>query len=83
MTERDIRQAIAKALRRVAPEANLEELSSDENIREALDIDSFDYLNLLIALNEELGVEIPEKDYSRLTTLADLVQYLSTHARQS
>jgi len=82
MTERDIRQAIAKALRRVAPEANLEELSSDENIREALDIDSFDYLNVLIALNEELGVEIPEKDYSRLATLADLVRYLSTHAPQ-
>jgi len=43
-------------------------------MREALDIDSFDFLNFLIGLHEELGVEIPETDYGQLTMLADMIQ---------
>ena len=50
-------------------------------MREALDIDSFDHLNFLIGLNEALGVEIPEGDYGQLTTLADIVRYLSVRVR--
>ena len=52
-----------------------------ENLREALDVDSFDFLNLLIGLHETLGVEIPEADYGRLTTLNSLVSYLSQRLR--
>jgi len=48
-----------------------------EAVREALDIDSFDHLNFLVGLNEELGVDIPEGDYGQLTTLADIIHYLS------
>jgi acyl carrier protein len=50
-------------------------------VREALDIDSFDHLNLLIGLNEELGVDIPEADYGQLTTLASIMNYLSARVR--
>jgi len=50
-------------------------------MREALDIDSFDHLNFLIGLNEELGVDIPEGDYGQLTTLADVMRYLSVRVR--
>lgn len=46
-------------------------------MREELDIDSYDFLNLLIGLNEKLGVEIPEEDYEKLATLSDLIRYLS------
>jgi acyl carrier protein len=77
MTETDIRQAIFESLRKIAPEANPQKIHPDENLREALDIDSFDFLNLLIGLHERLGVQIPESDYSLLTTLSALVQYLS------
>ena len=77
MNEPDIRLAVIKALRKIAPEASLDQIRSDENLREALDIDSFDFLNLLIGLHEELNVEIPESDYGKLRTLADLVSYLS------
>jgi acyl carrier protein len=42
-----------------------------------LDIDSFDHLNLLIGLNEELGVEIPEADYGQLSTLEDIIRYVA------
>ncbi len=77
MTEAQIKETLFKVLGRIAPEAHLDKLTPDENIRETLDIDSFDYLQFLIGLNEELGVEIPEADYGQLTTLADLIRYLS------
>ena len=81
MTEVQIKQTIFKVLSQIAPEADLANLSPGVNIREALDIDSFDHLNLLIGLNEELGVDIPEADYGHLTTLADITSYLSTRVR--
>jgi len=77
MTENEIRQAIFDALRQIAPEADPQKIRPDENLRQALDIDSFDFLNLLIGLHQRLGVEIAEADYGQLTTLAALVKYLS------
>ncbi len=77
MSEAEIRDAVFKRLRKVAPEANPADLAPTENIREALDIDSFDFLNLLIGLHESLGVEIPESDYGKLTTMQALIDYLS------
>jgi acyl carrier protein len=77
MNQPEIRDTIAKILRTIAPEANLDQIGPDENLREAVDIDSFDFLNLLIGLHKELKVEIPESDYPKLSTLADLMNYLS------
>ena len=76
MTEAAIRQAIADSLRGIAPEADVNRIEPDANLRESLDIDSFDFLNFLIALHTRLGVEIPEADYGKLGTMADLVRYL-------
>jgi acyl carrier protein len=78
MTETQITQVIFKLLRRIAPEADPSLLTPDENIRRALDIDSFDALNFFIGLHEELGVNIPESDYGQLNTISEMVRYLST-----
>ena len=78
MNEDEIRQVVFKLLRRIAPESDPSSLSPDENIRRALDIDSFDALNFFIHLHDELGVTIPESDYGRLSTLAEIVGYLSS-----
>ncbi|HVW87816.1 MAG TPA: phosphopantetheine-binding protein, partial [Bryobacteraceae bacterium] len=77
MSDTAIRDAIFKGLKKIAPEANPAQLTPDENLREALDIDSFDYLHFLIGLHDSLGVEIPESDYGKLRTLDDLAGYLS------
>lgn len=77
MTDGEITQAILKVLRTIAPEAEFSELDPQENLREALDIDSFDFLNFIIGLHEDLGVEIPESDYRQLTTLSSTMRYLS------
>ena len=46
-------------------------------MRETLDIDSYDFLQFLIALDKKLGVEVPEKDYAKFTTLDGMVRYLA------
>ena len=76
MTEAEIKSRIFTGLAQVAPEADFEELPPGANLREELDIDSYDFLCFLVWLNEDLGVEIPESDYEQLITLDDLVAYL-------
>ncbi len=72
----ELTAAIFDILASIAPEADLDGLDPQADMREALDIDSFDFLNFLIALDEELGVEIPEADYGQLVSLNDLLAYL-------
>jgi acyl carrier protein len=79
MTEKNIRDQILEILHRIAPEADLDHLDPDENLRETLDIDSFDFLNVLVALNEKLGVNIPEADYRQVATLKGMTDYLVKH----
>jgi len=77
MTEAQIQETIFHVLGQIAPEADLSDLPADADIREALSIDSFDHLNVLIGLHEALGVEIPESDYGQLTTLTQMIRYLA------
>jgi acyl carrier protein len=81
MNEPEIKAAVYKILRMIAPEADLDHVRPEENLREALDIDSFDFLNFMIALHEQLNVEIPESDYRKLTSLSELTRYLSVRLK--
>ncbi len=77
MNEAVLRDIILSGLRKVAPGSPVEDLEDDDNIREILDIDSFDSLNFLIGLNETTGVDIPEKDYGKLNTIREITEYLT------
>lgn len=76
MNEDEIKKNIFQLLKKIAPDTTPAELKPDENIRETLGIDSFDALQFIIALNEKLGIEIPEKDYGKTNTLHDLLFYI-------
>jgi acyl carrier protein len=76
MSPDEIKQAVLQALSEIAPEADPATLRPDVDLRDQLDIDSMDFLNLVIGIDEALGVDIPEADYSRLRTLDDFVGYL-------
>ncbi len=80
MKPEETRAVVLRTLGRIAPEADLETLRPNVNLREQLDIDSMDFLNFVIALHKELGVEIPEKDYPKFATLAGCVEYLTSAA---
>ena len=75
MTDAELTRLITVELRKVAPEADPAALGHDQPIRESLDIDSFDFLNLLIGLGTVLGVDVPEADYGQLGTLDGMVRY--------
>jgi acyl carrier protein len=79
MTPNNIRETVLRALGRVAPEADMQNLKPNVNLRDQLDIDSMDFLNFVIALHKELHVEIPEKDYPKMFTLQGCTEYLTSH----
>ncbi len=77
MTEPEIRALAAEVLAGIAPEADLAGVGDTEDLREALDLDSMDFLNFVIALAERSGHAIPEADTARLATLRGLVDYMA------
>lgn len=80
MTRADIQAGIAAELRRIAPEADLAAVDPAADLREALELDSMDFLNLLIALDRRFGVAVPEVDYPQVATLAGLIGYLAARS---
>ena len=76
MTRDEIRQTVLEALCEIAPEADPATIRTDLSFRDQLDIDSMDSLNFVIAMHEQLHVDIPEADWARLQTIDELVEYL-------
>ncbi len=77
MTQDEIKSMICDVLSGIAPEADLSAVAGDEDLREALDLDSMDFLNFVVALHERTGVDVPEADYPRLRTLHEAVAYFA------
>ena len=77
MTRDDITAVLIDELGRIAPEIDASQLDPNADLREELDIDSMDFLNLVTALGERLRIDIPEIDYPNLATFAHAVDYLA------
>lgn len=77
MTPSEIRAMAAEVLAGIAPEADLAGVGDAEDLREALDLDSMDFMNFVVGLHERSGRAIPDADAPRLATLAGLVAYFS------
>jgi len=76
MRDAEILERLLAVLQELAPEADVRQLNPDVRVRDQLDIDSMDLLNFVIAVDDQLGVDIPERDYPKLRTLNDCVRYL-------
>jgi acyl carrier protein len=76
MNEATIRQLAASVLADIAPEADLGCVRDDEDLRDALDLDSMDFQNFVIGLHRGSGHPIPEADYPKLFTLRGVLAYL-------
>ncbi|HZP92223.1 MAG TPA: phosphopantetheine-binding protein [Burkholderiales bacterium] len=74
------RRALLDALSSVAPEADYEHLRADRPLRDQIDLDSFDFLKVIVQLHDVLGIDIPESDYQKLATLEGAVSYLAARA---
>lgn len=71
-----LHQTIVVLLQQIAPDTEPATLKLEENIRETLNIDSFDFLQFVIALHEKTGVEIPEEDYGKINTIQNAIEYI-------
>ncbi|HEX5685122.1 MAG TPA: acyl carrier protein [Ideonella sp.] len=74
-----IRRVVVDSVLEIAPEADFSRVDPGRSMREQIDLDSFDFLNLLIALQGRLGVAVPESDYRLVDSLDGLVTYLAQH----
>ena len=76
MTESEAKSLIEDIIGGIAPEADFATLAGDDDLREALDLNSMDFMNFVVALHERTGIDIPEADYPQLRTLDGAVVYL-------
>jgi len=76
VNEAEIRAGVLGIIKSIAPELEEAELKADRPLRDQIDLDSMDWLNVLVAVHEKLRVDIPEADYRKLVTLDNLVAYL-------
>lgn len=77
----DIRAVVLEELGNIAPEADTSAVDPSADLCEELDIDSMDFLNFITALHDRLGVNVPELDYPKLTTVDGAVAYLEERSR--
>jgi acyl carrier protein len=77
ITREEIKVLVLGTLAEIAPETDFATLAHGKPLREQIDIDSFDFLNVIIRLSERLKVDIPEADYGQLATLDGTVDYLA------
>jgi acyl carrier protein len=80
MNNEQARQTIFEVLGEIAPEVDPATVDDASDLTEQLDLDSMDYLNWMLGINQATGVEIPQRDVSRFLTIDGAVDYLVTHS---
>lgn len=78
MNEETIRAQVIETLLGVAPDIDKGELDPTRSFRDQFDVDSVDFLNFVLSLEKKLGVEIPEADYPKLSSLDGCVSYFES-----
>jgi acyl carrier protein len=76
MTEEEVALAVKDIIQTVAPDEDTTNLDPDKRLREQIDLDSMDFLDIVMELRKLYGVQVPEEDYKELATLAGCVKYL-------
>ena len=80
MNRNDARAVLGRLLHDIAPEIDLADIDDDALLHEELDLDSMDFLNLVTALHDETGIDVPERDYPKLATVGGFASYVSAAA---
>lgn len=77
LNSEQVRTEVLTILKRLAPEVDPAQIVPDQVLRTQVDLDSMDWLNVLVSVHEQLGVNIPELDYGKVVTLDAMVAYLA------
>lgn len=76
MTKEEISQAIIDIINDILPEGDCSGVDPDVRLRDQLELDSMDFLDIVMELRKQYGVEVPEEDYLKLATLNSCIEYL-------
>ena len=79
MTTEEIVLAVKDIIATIAPDEELDGLTMDEPLREQIELDSMDFLDIVMELRKRYGVHVPEDDYKELATLQGCADYLAPH----
>lgn len=77
MSPAEIRETILEILADIAPDEDLTTLDPDRPFRDQLDMDSMDFLDIVMELRKRYRVQIPEQDYPALASMTSTVEYLT------
>jgi len=76
MTPAEIREVIIDILSDIAPDEDLSDIKDDVSFREQLELDSMDFLDIVMELRKRYRIQIPEEDYPHLASMNSTVEYL-------
>ncbi len=76
MTRQQIRQVVLDILHTIAPDEDLSNLDDEVPFRDQMELDSMDFLDIVMELRKQYRIQIPEDDYERLATMKGTVEYL-------
>lgn len=76
MTREQVRQAVLSIISDIAPDEDLDSINDDEKLREQFDLDSMDFLDIVMELRKRFNLEVPEQEYQELVSMTSCVKYL-------
>ncbi len=76
MTNDDIRKIVLDILADIAPDEDLSDLKDDVAFRDQLELDSMDFLDIVMELRKRYKIQIPEENYPELASMGSTVKYL-------
>ena len=77
MTKEDIKKVVLDIISEIAPDEDLSNVQPNVRLREQLDLDSMDFLDIVMELRKKHGIEVPEEDYQQLASLDSCADYLT------
>jgi acyl carrier protein len=82
MTADEIKKAVLEILGDISPDEDLSNLKDDVAFREQLEMDSMDFLDIIMELRKRYRLQIPEEDYPQLASLTSTVNYLEPRMKE-
>ena len=76
MTREDVAQAIKEIIANIAPDEDLSTLDNSVRLRDQIDLDSMDFLDIVMELRKLYGLQIPEEDFEKLASIDGCIKYL-------
>ena len=76
MNGKQVKDIVLGIIAVIAPDADLSNVKCDVRLRDQLDMDSMDFLDIVMELRKRYKIEVPKEDYPKLATLDSCVSYL-------